>query len=77
MNHSLIVKLPAILILAFLAFDVRVLSQVSTQRVTLSPPTTFEDITQKSGITWIHNNAKSDARHLPETVGAGCAFLDL
>lgn len=30
----------------------------------------------KSGITWVHNNAHSSERHLPETVGAGCAFLD-
>ncbi len=36
----------------------------------------FEDVTKKSGITWIHNNAQSAARHLPETVGGGCAFID-
>jgi enediyne biosynthesis protein E4 len=30
----------------------------------------------KSGITWTHNNAHSDEHYLPETVGAGCAFLD-
>jgi enediyne biosynthesis protein E4 len=29
-----------------------------------------------SGITWRHENAMSDERYLPETVGAGCAFLD-
>src|SRR5713101_4925283 len=38
---------------------------------------TFEEIPAKvSGITWIHNNAHSAERFLPETVGAGCAFLD-
>ena len=37
---------------------------------------TFEDVTTASGISWIHNNAHSAARHLPETVGAGCAFFD-
>jgi len=31
---------------------------------------------EKSGITWVHNNAHSEERYLPETVGAGCAFLD-
>ena len=37
----------------------------------------FEEISAKqSGITWVHNNAHSAERHLPETVGAGCAFLD-
>ena len=29
-----------------------------------------------SGIRWVHANAMSDERHLPETVGAGVAFLD-
>lgn len=29
-----------------------------------------------SGIRWVHVNAMSDERHLPETVGAGVAFLD-
>ena len=37
---------------------------------------TFEDVTAASGISWVHNNAHSAARHLPETVGAGCAFFD-
>ena len=30
----------------------------------------------KSGITWTHTNGRSPMAHLPETVGAGCAFLD-
>jgi hypothetical protein len=33
-------------------------------------------VTKGSGIGWVHNNAQSAARHLPETVGAGCAFFD-
>ncbi len=37
---------------------------------------TFEEVTRKSGINWTHNNAHSAERHLPETVGAGCAFFD-
>jgi hypothetical protein len=38
---------------------------------------TFEKVPpSKSGITWVHNNAHSSERHLPETVGGGCAFLD-
>lgn len=40
-------------------------------------PVTFEEVAAKtSGITWLHNNAHSSDRHLPETVGAGCAFFD-
>jgi hypothetical protein len=38
---------------------------------------TFEEILPRaSGITWVHNNAHSPERYLPETVGAGCAFFD-
>ena len=38
---------------------------------------TFEEVSpDTSGIRWIHNNAHSPERHLPETVGAGCAFFD-
>src|SRR5882724_8560054 len=38
---------------------------------------TFEEVSpDTSGIKWIHNNAHSPERHLPETVGAGCAFFD-
>ena len=38
---------------------------------------TFREVPpSESGITWVHENAMSDERHLPETVGAGCAFFD-
>jgi enediyne biosynthesis protein E4 len=38
---------------------------------------TFEEVPPSaSRITWIHSNAHSQDRHLPETVGAGCAFID-
>jgi len=41
-----------------------------------SPPV-FESIPpQKSGIVWVHDNAMSPNRYLPETMGPGCAFLD-
>src|SRR6185312_7751962 len=37
----------------------------------------FEEIPASvSGITWTHVNGRSPMAHLPETVGAGCAFLD-
>ena len=29
-----------------------------------------------SGITWVHENAMSPSRFLPEALGPGCAFLD-
>jgi hypothetical protein len=37
----------------------------------------FEEIPPAvSGIRWKHENAMSDKRHLPETMGPGCAFFD-
>lgn len=40
-------------------------------------PPTFEEISpSRSGITWTHTAGKSPMKHLPETSGAGCAFLD-
>ncbi|MEW5980244.1 MAG: CRTAC1 family protein [Acidobacteriota bacterium] len=37
----------------------------------------FEEVPpEASGIHWSHENAMSPERHLPETTGAGCAFLD-
>ncbi len=37
----------------------------------------FEEISASaSGISWVHVNGRSPMAHLPETVGAGCAFLD-
>ena len=41
------------------------------------PVVTFEEVPPSaSKITWTHDNAQSPDRQLPETVGAGCAFLD-
>src|SRR5436189_104554 len=41
------------------------------------PQFPFEEIPpEKSGIRWVHSNGKSPEKYLPETSGAGCAFLD-
>jgi enediyne biosynthesis protein E4 len=38
---------------------------------------TFMEVPAKaSGVTWTHDNAHSDARHLPETCGGGGLFFD-
>ena len=50
----------------------------------LFPPTSqspsafaFEEIpVASSGISWTHVSGRSPMAHLPETVGAGCAFID-
>jgi hypothetical protein len=37
----------------------------------------FEEVSSaNSGITWVHTAGKSPEKYLPETTGAGCAFLD-
>jgi hypothetical protein len=37
----------------------------------------FEEVPpSRSGITWVHENAMSPERYLPETMGPGVAFLD-
>src|ERR1051325_5396819 len=42
-----------------------------------SPAPAFEEVTSSaSGITWFHDNAMSEQRYLPETLGPGCAFFD-
>ena len=47
------------------------------QKPPTRPSVTFEEVpATTSKITWVHDNAQSHDRQLPETVGAGCAFLD-
>jgi enediyne biosynthesis protein E4 len=41
------------------------------------PASLFEEVpASTSGISWIHENARSPQRFLPESLGPGCAFLD-
>src|SRR5205814_699224 len=39
-------------------------------------PLFSEAASTSCGIEWVHENAMSDNRYLPETLGPGCAFLD-
>ena len=44
---------------------------------TALPEYPFEEVpSSRSGITWHHVAGKSPQKYLPETTGAGCAFLD-
>ena len=38
---------------------------------------TFTDITAKAGVKFVHTNGASGKKYLPETLGSGCAFVDL
>jgi len=45
--------------------------------VAATSPIPFEEVPPSlSGITWAHSSGKSASKYLPETTGAGCAFLD-
>src|SRR6202035_4644510 len=37
---------------------------------------TFRDVTQQSGIRFVHNNGAFGKKFLPETMGPGVAFID-
>ena len=64
-------------LLAVFAFSQPLDSRAAQAPSPGSAAVTFEEVTAKaSGITWVHNNARSPERYLPETVGAGCAFFD-
>jgi hypothetical protein len=58
-------------ILGFRRFPAEV-SKADSERAIL-----FEELPSKvTGIAWVHDNAMSPERHLPETTGSGCAFFD-
>jgi hypothetical protein len=52
------------------------LTSAEAQQVTPATSVTFRDITQKAGIHFVHNNAASGKKFLPETMGPGVAFID-
>jgi enediyne biosynthesis protein E4 len=53
------------------------LTPFSLPSLTAAEGPVFLDVpTSKSGITWVHENGMSPERYLPETCGAGCAFID-
>jgi hypothetical protein len=41
------------------------------------PGPTFTDVTAQAGIHFTHNSGRSGKKYLPETLGSGCAFLDI
>src|SRR5439155_15524365 len=38
---------------------------------------TFTDVTAAAGIKFVHNNGAFGKKYLPETLGSGCAFVDV
>ena len=53
------------------------LSLAGASLLPAAPATLFEAIPpERSGITWVHDNAMTPEHYLPEALGPGCAFLD-
>src|SRR5512134_226444 len=50
--------------------------QNSSQQGQATPVAFAEVSSSQSKITWVHDNGRSDARHLPETCGGGGLFFD-
>jgi len=42
-----------------------------------APLPTFSDVTARAGIHFRHNSGAFGKKYLPETLGSGCAFLDI
>jgi hypothetical protein len=52
-------------------------TQTAAATAQAAAPVVFNEVSAKeSGISWVHSNAMSPQRYLPETVGAGCVFFD-
>ncbi|HEY0003267.1 MAG TPA: CRTAC1 family protein [Pyrinomonadaceae bacterium] len=73
MKDKLLILSLAFILILHLSRASRAQARTGPARATV----TFEEVQPKtSGINWVHNNAHSPERYLPETVGAGCAFFD-
>jgi enediyne biosynthesis protein E4 len=60
-------------------FGLIVVFVVASLRVPLAAPggIAFADVTAKAGIRFVHNSGRAGQKYLPETMGSGCAFVDL
>lgn len=47
-----------------------------TEAPRYSGPVQFTDVSAQAGIRFKHNSGAFGKKYLPETMGAGCAFLD-
>ncbi len=54
----------------------RVLALLAAGIVACQGAVQFTDVTAAAGIRFRHNTGRSGKKYLPETLGAGCAFLD-
>src|SRR5439155_9743955 len=64
---------PALCVLCILC----ILSVLGVLRVGAASTVTFTDVTAAAGITFVHTNGAFGKKYLPETLGSGCAFVDV
>ncbi len=57
--------------------SLRLAMGVAALAATLLAQVTFSDVTREAGIAWKHNAGKAGKKWLPETMGPGCAFVDV
>jgi len=69
------VKQPAAALLV-LAFSLFLAASHGSGTPGAASGVTFRDVTQQSGIRFVHNNGAFGKKYLPETLGAGVAFID-
>lgn len=59
------------------AFLVSAAAALGSSRLRSEPQPLFEELLpSKTGITWVHDNAMSPSRYMPESIPPGCAFID-
>src|SRR4051812_30627851 len=64
------------LVLMLLAVAGAIVPLIGASQQPESPKPTFTDVTAAAGIRFRHNSGAFGKKYLPETLGAGCAFLD-
>ncbi|MBM3813965.1 MAG: CRTAC1 family protein [Acidimicrobiia bacterium] len=55
----------------------RILSSLMVCAAVACAQVSFTDVTAQAGIRFTHNAGKAGKKYLPETMGAGCAFLNV
>jgi enediyne biosynthesis protein E4 len=53
-----------------------VMLPVASKASSSDPTITFEDVTRRAGIDFVHNNGAFGKKYLPECMGPGVAFID-
>lgn len=69
-------KIPSLLISTSLCLAATI-TLVAFNSTAVTTDIHFVDSTQKAGIRFVHHSGAAGKKYLPETLGSGCAFVDL